>query len=131
MVACKAFATPVALGEKLPKEDASPKVDATRYRSLVGSLMYLTTMRPDIMYDVSVVSRFMQDPHESHWLAAKRILRYVSGTHNFDIQYSPTDKFELVGYTDSDWAGSVDDRKSTSGYVFFLGSRVVSRSSKK
>lgn len=60
----------------------------------------------------------MQDPHESHWRAAKRILRYVSGTHTFGIQYSPTDKFELVGYIDSDWAGSVDDRKSTSGYVF-------------
>ncbi|XP_057823915.2 secreted RxLR effector protein 161-like [Cryptomeria japonica] len=131
MVACKAFATPVALGEKLTKEDASPKVDATRYRSLVGSLMYLTTMRPDIMYVVSLVSRFMQDPHESHWRTAKRILRYVSGTQTFGIQYSPTDKFEVVGYTDSDWVGSMDDRKSSFGYVFSFGYGVVSRSSKK
>ncbi|XP_057870060.1 uncharacterized mitochondrial protein AtMg00810-like [Cryptomeria japonica] len=60
MVACKALATPIALGEKLTKEDASPKVDTTRYR--IGSLMYLTTTRPDIMYVVSVISRFMRDP---------------------------------------------------------------------
>ncbi|KAH9291602.1 hypothetical protein KI387_043209 [Taxus chinensis] len=131
MMSCTAVATPVALGEKLTKEDASSKVDATLYRSLVGSLMYLTTTRPDIMYVVSLISRFMQDPHESHWRAAKRILRYVSGTHNFGIHYSPTHKFELCGYTDSDWAGSVDDRKSTSGYIFSLGSGVVSWSSKK
>ncbi|XP_057830264.2 secreted RxLR effector protein 161-like [Cryptomeria japonica] len=131
MAACKAFATPIALGEKLTKEDASPKVDATQYRSLVGSLMYLTTSRPDIMYTMSLVSRFMHDPHESHWQAAKIILRYVSGTQNFGIRYSPTDKFELVGYTDSDWAGSVDDRKSTVGYVFSFGSGVVSCTSKK
>ncbi|XP_057845958.1 secreted RxLR effector protein 161-like [Cryptomeria japonica] len=131
MVACKAFATPIAFGEKLTKEDASPKVDATRYRSLVGSLMYLTTSRSDIMYDVSLVSQFMQDPHKSHWRAAKRILRYVTGTQNFGIRYSPTDKFELVGYTDSVWAGLVDDRKSTSGYVFSFRFGVVSWSSKK
>ncbi|XP_057859622.2 secreted RxLR effector protein 161-like [Cryptomeria japonica] len=131
MVACKAFATPVALGEKLTKEDASPKVDATWYRSLVGSLMYLTTSSLDIMYAMSLVSRFMQDPHESHWRAANIILRYVSGTLNFGIQYFPTDKFELVGYTDSDWIGSVDDRKSTSSYMFSFGSGVVSWSSKK
>ncbi|XP_057844975.2 secreted RxLR effector protein 161-like [Cryptomeria japonica] len=131
MEACKALATRIALGEKLTKEDASPKVDATRYRSLVGSLMYLTTSRPDIMYVVSLISRFMQDPHESHWRAAKRIMRYVSGTQHFGIQYSPTEKFELVGYIDSDWASLVDDRKSTSSYVFSFGSGVVSWSSKK
>ena len=73
----------------------------------------------------------MQDPHESHWQAAKGILRYVSGTHNFGIRYSPNDKFELVGYMDSDWVGSMEDQKSTSVYVFSLGSRVVSWSSKK
>ncbi|XP_059067554.1 uncharacterized mitochondrial protein AtMg00810-like [Cryptomeria japonica] len=94
MVECKAFATPVALGEKLTKEDASPKVDATRYRSLVGSLMYLTTTGPDIMYVVILISQFMRDPH-------------------------------------SDWAGSVDDRKSTSGYMFSFISGVVSWSSEK
>lgn len=105
MVACKALATPIAIGEKLTKEDANPRHDATRYRSLIGSLMYLTTTRPDIMYVMSLISRFMQDPHESHWQAAKRIMRYVSGTQNFRILYSPTDKFELDGYTNSDWAG--------------------------
>lgn len=131
MMSCMVVATPIALGEKLTKDDPSPHVDPTLYRSLVGSLMYLTTMRPDIMYVVSLISQFMQVPHESHWRGAKIILRYVSGVHNFGIHYSPNYKFELVGYTDSDWASSMEDQKSTSSYVFSLDSRVVSWSSKK
>ncbi|XP_059068180.1 secreted RxLR effector protein 161-like [Cryptomeria japonica] len=131
MMPCTTVATLVALGEKLTKADASSNVDTTKYKSLVGSLMYLTTTRPDIIYVVSLISRFMRDLHESHWRAVKRILRYVSGTHNFGIHYSPTDKFELVGYTNFDWAGLVDDKKSTFGWVFSLGSGAVSWSSKK
>ncbi|XP_059077095.1 L-type lectin-domain containing receptor kinase VIII.1-like [Cryptomeria japonica] len=74
MVACKELPTYIALGEKLTKEDSTFKVDATRHRSLVGSLMYLTTNRPDIMCFVSLISQFMQDPHESHWRATKRTM---------------------------------------------------------
>eukprot|EP01018_Ginkgo_biloba_P027335 Gb_24906 [translate_table: standard] len=131
MTNCKSVSTPLSLGEKLIKDDDSSKVDPTIYRRLVGSLMYLTSTRPDIMYAVSLVSRFMQDPSETHFRVAKRILRYVNGTCNFGIWYTSSDVFGLVGYTDSDWAGSIDDRKSTSGYAFNLGSGVISWSSKK
>ena len=73
----------------------------------------------------------MESPRDSHWQAGKRILRYVKGTKGFGILYTASDEFELVGYTDSDWAGSIDDRKRTSGYVFHMGSGVISWASKK
>jgi hypothetical protein len=112
-------------------EDGAEKVDAQSYRSLVGSLLYLTTTRPDIMHAVGLISRFMQSPSKIHFGAAKRILRYVCGTRNYGIWYTSSNNFGLVGYTDSDWAGSFDDRKSTSGYVFSLGSGAVLWCSKK
>lgn len=87
--------------------------------------------RPDITFAVSVVSRFMHKPSVHHLGAAKRILRYVAGTANFGIRYSKVSDFRLCGYSDSDWAGCLEDRKSTSGHVFFLGSGAISWSSKK
>jgi hypothetical protein len=92
--------------------------------------LYLTHTRHDICFAVGLVSRFSQDPHESHWKAAKHILRYIQGTTNFGIQYS-SGASQLVGFTDFDWAGSVDDRKSTSGFVYCLGSAPVTWSCKK
>ncbi|KAL0318765.1 UNVERIFIED_CONTAM: Retrovirus-related Pol polyprotein from transposon RE1 [Sesamum angustifolium] len=106
---------------KVPKEDGSQKVDGSMYRSLIGSLLYLTATRPDIMFATSLLSRFMQSPSQVHYAAAKRILRYLRGTKDFGIWYKSTNNAKLVGYTDSDWAGSVDDMKSTSGYTFHLG----------
>ena len=73
----------------------------------------------------------MQEPHELHWKVAKRILRYIKGTHTYGIQYSSNGNADLVGYTDSDWAGDLDDRRSTSGYVLHLGSGPVVWSIKK
>ena len=128
---CKPLATPMAINEKLSKYDGKPKVDGAMYRSLVGSLIYLTHTRPDIVNAVSIVSRFMSEPSKDHLTAAKRILRYIKGTKSYGIMYETEKDFKLTGYTDSDWAGSVDDRKSTSGYVFQLGNKVVSWSSKK
>eukprot|EP00253_Pinus_taeda_P002333 PITA_02333 len=118
----KAAVTPTVVGLKLTKEDSSKDIDPKSYKSIVGSLMYLTATRPDIMHAVSLISRFMERPKETHWQEAKRILRYVNGTKGFGILYSSSESFMLIGYTDSDWAGSVDDRKSTSGYVFHMGS---------
>jgi hypothetical protein len=123
--------TLVALGLKLSKDDQGPSVDATLFKRLVGSLMYLTSTRPDIMFGVSLISRFMDKPKESHWRARKRILRYIAGTKNFGILYTFSDDCKLIGYTDSDWGGSMDDRKSTFGYIFHLGSGAVSWASKK
>eukprot|EP00253_Pinus_taeda_P036699 PITA_36699 len=131
MEECKAAITPTVMGLKLNREDSSKDFDPSLYKSIIGSLMYLTAIRPDIMYAVSLISRFMERPKEAHWQAAKRILRYVKGTKMFGILYNVSEHSDLVGYTDSDWAGSVDDRKSTSGYVFNMGSGAISWASKK
>ena len=128
---CNAVKNPIVPGTKLSRNDAGPKVDATLFKQVVGSLMYLTTTRPDLMYGVSLISRFMTNPTENHWLAAKRILRYLKGIVEFGIYYKKGENTGIVGYTDSDFAGDIDDRKSTSGFVFFLGSGPVSWSSKK
>jgi hypothetical protein len=108
-----------------------PEFHVTLYRQLVGSLLYLTHTRPDLSFVVGLVSRYMQTPHESHWKATKRILRYVHGTVHFRIHYSSEGTPLLVGFTDSDWASDPDDRKSTVGYVFNLGSGPVTWACKK
>lgn len=92
--------------------------------------MYLTVTRPDLMYSVSLVSRFMSRPTELHLQAVKRILRYLKGTFDYGIMYK-REVSDLVAYTDSDYAGDLDDRKSTSGYVFLLSSGAISWLSKK
>ncbi|XP_073153875.1 secreted RxLR effector protein 161-like [Henckelia pumila] len=121
----------MALNEKLQQNDEAKKANAKIYRSLVGSLMYLTNTRPDIVHSVNVISRFMSDPSQIHFSAAKRILRFLQGTKNHGIKYTREDDNSLIGYTDSDWAGSIDDRKSTSGYVLCIGTKPIFWSSKK
>eukprot|EP00253_Pinus_taeda_P014519 PITA_14519 len=123
--------SPFQSGVKLSVSCTSPEVDATLYRQLVGKLLYLTHTRPDLSFVVGLVARFMQNPRESHWKAAKRILRYVRGTVQFGIHYSAKAAPLLVGFTDSDWAGDPDDRKSTAGYVFTLGSGPITWACKK
>ena len=93
--------------------------------------MYLIATRPDMMFVVSLISRYMENPTELHLLAAKRVLRYLKGTTEFGIFYKKRGDDELVAYTDSDYAGDLEDRKSTSGYVFLLSSRAVSWSTRK
>lgn len=122
---------PIVPGSKLLKDEKGVRVDATLFKQVVGSLMYLTATRPDLMYGVSLISRFMANPTEQHWLAAKRLLRYLKGTTGLGIFYKKGGCKELIAYTYSDFAGDLDDRKSTSGYVFFLGFGAVSWSSKK
>src|SRR5713226_2975871 len=128
---CKPAPSPFQSGVKLSATCTSPEVDATLYRQLVGSLLYLTHSRLDLSFAVGRVARYMQTPHASHWKAAKRILRYIRGTIQFGIHYSTGGKPLLVGFTDSDWAGDPDDRKSTAGYVFSLGSGPVTWACKK
>lgn len=93
--------------------------------------MYLTATRPDIMFAVSLLSRFMHCASEIHFQAAKRIVRYIKGTTNYGIRYTYCQNFKLLGYSDSDWAGSVDDMRSTTGFCFSFGSGVFSWCSKK
>ncbi|XP_057980101.1 uncharacterized mitochondrial protein AtMg00810-like [Malania oleifera] len=128
---CNPVSTPTEFGLKLNKDHEGKKVDNTLYKQIVGSLMYLTATRPDIMYYVSLISRYMENPTEMHLLAAKRILRYLQGTRDFGLFYEKAEKLELFRFTDSDYVGEQDDRRSTSGYVFMLGTGAVSWSSKK
>eukprot|EP00253_Pinus_taeda_P022241 PITA_22241 len=128
---CKPAPSPFHSGVKLSVSCTSPEVDATLDRQLVGKFLYLTHTRPDLSFAVGLVARFLQNPRESHWKAAKRILRYVRGTIQFGIHYSAKATPLLVGFTDSDWAGAPDDRKSTAGYVFTLGSGPITWACKK
>jgi hypothetical protein len=128
---CKPVSTPMITGCKLSKDDESPEADHTMYRSMIGILLYVTASRPDVMQVVGLVARFQSAPKESHVVAVKRILRYLKGTMDFGLWYPKGEDFTLTTYTDADWAGSVDDRKSTSGGAFFLGNCLVSWLSKK
>ena len=98
---------------------------------MVGSLMYLTATRPNLMYAINLISRFMESPKESHWKVGKRILRYVAGTLGYGLWYTHTLDITLTGYIDSDFASSLNDRKSTSGYAFHLGTNLISWASQK
>ncbi|KAK5771085.1 hypothetical protein PVK06_047260 [Gossypium arboreum] len=131
MANCKSSRTPVALGEKLSSNSDHDRVDEKSYRSLVGCLLYLTATKANIMYAVNLLSRFMYFYNVAYFKAAKRVLRYVKGTLGYGVKFERAEELMLVGYSDSDWAGSVDDMKSTSGYFFTRGLRVFSWSSKK
>lgn len=131
MEGCNSVRNPISLGHKLTKEGAGPVVDSTIFKRVVGSLRYLTATKPDLIYLVNLVSRYMEHPNEQHMLAAKRILRYVQGTLGFGIQYKRGREERLVGYVDSDYVDDEDDRRSTSGYTFMVGNGVASWSSKK
>ncbi|XP_059638772.1 secreted RxLR effector protein 161-like [Cornus florida] len=115
------------------KEDGSKEVDASLYRSMVGSLLYLTSSIPNIMYVISLLSRFMHNPSQIHVGASKRVLRYIQGTLDFDILYEKNVDAKLFGFgdSDSDWAGCIDDMRSTFDYAFSLGSGAFSWASKK
>ena len=116
--------TPVAMDLNVTREGEGKSIDPTLFRSLIESLRYLSITRPDIVYSVGLLSKYMEKPKESHWLAAKRILRYIKGTMDFGLLYSYNNDATLYGYSDSDWGGDQDERKSTIGYVFNLGSTV-------
>ncbi|KAL0548995.1 hypothetical protein IC582_013474 [Cucumis melo] len=128
---CKAVSTPMNQKEKLCKEDGADKVDEGYFRSLIGCLMYLTATRPDILNAVSILSRFMYCASELHLKAAKRVIRYVKGTSDFGVKFTRGKEFKLIGFSDSDWGGSIDDMRSTLGYCFTLSSSVFSWSLKK
>ena len=123
--------TPAPTHLKLSKDEAGTSVDQSLYRSMIGSLLYLTASRPDITYAVGVCARYQANPKISHLTQVKRILKYVNGTSDYGIMYCHCSDSMLVGYCDADWAGSADDRKSTSGGCFYLGNNLISWFSKK
>ncbi|GAU44223.1 hypothetical protein TSUD_399870 [Trifolium subterraneum] len=122
---------PIVPGNKLTKDESGKLVDATSFRQMTGCLMYLLASEPDLTFSVCLIARYMERPTELHLAAAKRVLRYLKGSLDFGILYKRNCELRLEGWSDSDYAGDVDDRKSTSGYVFMLGSSPISWSSKK
>lgn len=126
MEECAPMSTLMTTSCKLSKDDESPSIDATLYRSIIGALPYLTTTRPDIIQSVGMVGRFQSTPKQSHLLAVKRILRYLKGTPDFGLWYPKSTTLTVIAYTDVDWVGSMDDRKSTSRNACFMGDCLVS-----
>jgi hypothetical protein len=131
MADCKPCTTPVDLQAKLADDSGPPVVDASQFRSIAGALQYLTFTCSDIAYAVQQICLHMHDPREPHLTAMKRILRYLRGTPNFSLLLRPSSRSDLVVYTDVDWAGCPDTRRSTSGYAVFLRDNLVSWSAKR
>ncbi|GAU39416.1 hypothetical protein TSUD_323640 [Trifolium subterraneum] len=123
--------SPMVPGNKLTKDENGKPVDTTSYRQMIGCLMYLLATRPDLTFSVCLIARYMERPTETHLAASKRVLRYLKGSLDFGILYKRNCELTLEGWSDSDYAGDLDDRKSTSNYVFMLGFSPVSWSSKK
>ncbi|KAJ9541772.1 hypothetical protein OSB04_028278 [Centaurea solstitialis] len=131
MSGCHSIGTPMATGNSIGPDHEGKDVDLRNYRSMVGSLMYLTASRPDIMFATCVCARYQAKPKEFHLATVKRIFRYLKGTPYYGIWYPKGLGFELQAYTDADYGGCNMDRKSTSGHLQFLRNKLVSWASKK
>uniref|UniRef100_A0A2N9HQG6 Integrase catalytic domain-containing protein n=1 Tax=Fagus sylvatica TaxID=28930 RepID=A0A2N9HQG6_FAGSY len=127
----KVVSTPLEMNARLTPLDGTPLRDATLYRQLVGSLVYLTVTRPDIAHAVHLVSQFLSAPHSTHYAAVLHILRYIKGTMFHGLHFSAHSTLDLCAYSDADWAGDPTDRRSTTGFCFFLGDSLISWRSKK
>ncbi|KAI3754763.1 hypothetical protein L1987_54553 [Smallanthus sonchifolius] len=125
------YDTPIPVNHKLNSDPEGKDVDCRLYRAMIGSLMYLTASRPDIMFTVCICSRFQAKPKESHLIAVKRIFRYLKGKQHLGLWYPHGSNFDFNAYADSDFGGCCLDRKSTTGGCQFLGNRLVSWQSKK
>jgi hypothetical protein len=123
---CKPCSTPVDTQAKLFEDDGPLIANATSYRSLTGALQYLTFSPPDIAYVVQQVCLHMHTAREPHLIALKWILHYLRGSLDYDLLLRPSSTLELVVYTDADWAGCPDTRRSTSCYAVFLSANLVS-----
>lgn len=132
MLGCNPTKIPLHPKEIINKDEGGSLVDPTNFKSIIGGLRYLVHTRPDLAYSVGVVSRFMEKPTVMHLNAAKRILRYVKGTMDYGLIYTKDEENNVViGYSDSDLAGKVEDRKSTGGMVFYLNKSLITRNSQK
>jgi hypothetical protein len=131
MASCKPCPTPVDTKPKMSAKSSTPFEDPSLYRSLAGALQYLTFTRPDISYAVQQICLFMHNPMDDHMHALRRILRYIQGTREYGLQLYSSSTSSLIAYTDADWGGCPDTRRSTSGYCVFLGDNLLSWSSKR
>jgi hypothetical protein len=138
MHSCSPCTTPVQKGDKLsnslcPQNDKEiVEMEKVPYASAVGSLMYAQVCtRPDIAFAVNALGRYLSNPGLGHWKAVKKVLRYLQGTKDYMLTYKKSDQLEVIGYSDSDFAGCPDDRKSTSGLIFMMAGGAISWKSVK
>ena len=131
MLECKAMATPMDTNLKLLADESSELVDVTQYRQIIGSLMYLTNTRLDICFAVNTLSQHLVQRRRVRLIAAKHVMRYLKGTIDFGLYYDGNHDYRLYGYTNVDWAGSLSDRKGTSGGCYCLGFAMISWFSRK
>ncbi|XP_017187728.2 uncharacterized mitochondrial protein AtMg00810-like [Malus sylvestris] len=128
--AVKPVSTHVPAGQKLSQYVVEPYSNPEQYRTVIGALQYLTITIPDLSYAVNQVCQFMHMPRTTHWTAVKRILRYLKATHDHGLVYKPGD-VRLNAFSDADYAGNPDTRHSTGGFCIYLGTNLISWSSKK
>ncbi|TID16750.1 hypothetical protein CANINC_004107, partial [Pichia inconspicua] len=130
---CNSVTTPLVAGSSLvPDGTLLSSEEASRYRTMVGKLLFAAnTVRPDLVYAASALSRYIKEPHRNHMVAGKHVLRYIKGSLNKGLVFKKQKVFKLVGYCDSDWAGDKADRKSITGYTFLLGNTAVTWKSTK
>jgi hypothetical protein len=133
MSKCKTVGTPLPMSEQYSAYKGTPldTKEATRYRSIVGALQYLTLTRPDISFSVNKVCQFLHNPTSVHMMAVKRILRYIQGTIKWGIHFLKGSSLMVSAFSDADWAGCPDDRRSTRGFAVYVGSNLVSWCAKK
>ncbi|XP_020254131.1 uncharacterized protein LOC109831205 [Asparagus officinalis] len=131
MFDCNPVRIPLEVGTKLSREGDGAEVDPTSFKQFVGSLRYLTCIRLNIAYGVGLIRRYLEAPCQSHLQVAKTIMQYLKRTYDHGLLYSSSNNCVVVGYSNSDWSGDHDDRKSTSGYVFNFGTIAFSWLSKK
>jgi hypothetical protein len=128
----KPVSTPLETGSKLVKRAEGEEQTDAPYREAVGCLIHISQVtRPDICYAVGLVSQFCADPTEAHWRAVKRIMRYLKGTMDLQLKFNGKDRTPVEGFSDADWGGCLDCRKSTTGYVFKTAGASISWNSKK
>nr|XP_018626706.1 secreted RxLR effector protein 161-like [Nicotiana tomentosiformis] len=131
MSSAKAIGIPMSPSTSLDKDGKGNSVNETKYHGMIGSLLYLTASRPDIMFSVCKCARFLSVPKELHLTAVKRIIRYLIGTASYGLWYPHSNNFKLEGFSDADLAGDKEDRKITSGTCQLLGKALISWNSKK
>jgi histone deacetylase 1/2 len=133
MLKCTPASTPMTVVDRLSAHEGVllSADEATRYRSVVGGLQYLTLTRPDISFAVNKVCQYLSTPRDTHWTAVKRILRFVKHTVSHGLTLHRTPHTLLSAFSDADWAGSVDDRRSTGGYAIFYGGNLIAWNARK
>jgi histone deacetylase 1/2 len=131
MAYCKPVDTPLSTLSKLGIMHGTLHSDLTRYRQIVGALQYLTFTRPNICYTFNKVCQFMHVPTKDHWAAVKHILRYLQATTFYGLHITRDSSLSFHGFTNADWANNIFDRKSTGGYLMYLGSTPISWKSRK